>query len=139
MKSDGYAKPLPTVRAIDKPYWEGARVSEFRVQTCPDCAQLRFPPAEVCPSCLGLRFDWAVLSGRGVIWTRIFMHQIYYQSFAADVPYNIVWVEMDEGLMVTSSVIDAPRNEIVVGARVEVCFESVTEEFTLPKFRLADG
>lgn len=64
------------------------------------------------------------------------MHQVYYKEFADDIPYNVVWVELDEGLMMTSSVVGATNEDIKVGARVAVCFDQVADEWTIPHFRL---
>jgi uncharacterized OB-fold protein len=64
------------------------------------------------------------------------MHQVYFPSFAGDVPYNVVWVKLDEGPMITSSIVDADPSEIEIGARVIVTFDPVTDDISLPRFRL---
>jgi uncharacterized OB-fold protein len=134
--SIAYTKPLPRPRKIDEPYWEAARRNELRVQRCLECGEWWLPPSDFCPNCLAHNFEWAKASGLGTIWTRIFMHQVYYQAFAGDVPYNIVWVRLDEGPMLTANVVGTANASINVGDRVEVTFDRVTDEFTLPRFRV---
>jgi uncharacterized OB-fold protein len=133
-----YTKPLPKIRRIDEPYWEGTRSNELRLQNCLDCGQWWFPPAEQCPNCLSQNYAWKPTSGLGTIWGRVFMHQLYYKEFADEIPYNIVWVALDEGPMMTANIVGSPNSEIEVDRRVEVCFDKVSDEITIPRFRLLD-
>jgi len=134
-----YAKPLPRARKIDEPYWEATLAGELRIQHCLDCDEWWFPPSEFCPNCLGHAFEWARASGSGVIWSRIIMHQLYFKAFADDLPYNVVWVKLDEGPMVTANVVGTDNEGIEIGARVKVVFDPVTETVTLPRFRIVGG
>jgi len=54
----------------------------------------------------------------------------------ADVPYNVVLVDMEEGVRLMSTVVDCPPEQLEVGMQVEVVFDDVAEEITLPKFRV---
>jgi len=56
---------------------------------------------------------------------------------AAVVPYNVVVVELDDcgGVMVPGNVLDCPPDEVHAGMPVEVVFERVTDEITIPRFR----
>ena len=44
-------------------------------------------------------------------------------------------VELEEGVRIVSHVLDLPVDELRVGLPVEVVFDDVTPEVTLPKFR----
>jgi hypothetical protein len=60
------------------------------------------------------------------------------QAFADDVPYVVANVSMDgtDGKVIfLSNVIGIPWEQVKVGMPVEVVFEDVTEEITLPKFK----
>jgi uncharacterized OB-fold protein len=63
------------------------------------------------------------------------MHQAYHPGFAAEVPYAVVVVELDEGPRLISNVVGVEPHAITIGMPVEVVFEDVTPEVTLPKFR----
>jgi hypothetical protein len=63
------------------------------------------------------------------------MHQIYHPGFAASVPYAVVDVKLEEGPRITSNLVDCPVDAITVGMPVEVVFERLSPEVTLPKFR----
>jgi uncharacterized OB-fold protein len=58
-------------------------------------------------------------------------------QFADMTPYSAVIVELDEGVRMVSWVVDVPDEELRLGLPVEVFFDDVTAEVTLPKFRRA--
>jgi uncharacterized OB-fold protein len=53
------------------------------------------------------------------------------------VPHAAVIVELEEGVRLTSNVVDCPVDELAIGLPVQVVFEKASEEITLPKFRRA--
>jgi len=57
-------------------------------------------------------------------------------QFAADVPYVIALIDLEEGVRLMST-IDDPPSQIRIGAPVSVTFDDVTTDITLPRFRLA--
>lgn len=138
MKS--YGKPLPAVTPLMRPFWEGAKGGRLLIQRCARCAAYRFPPREICSECLSRESAWVETSGRGEVFSYAVMHQAYHPGFASEVPYTIVIVKLEEGPKIVSSIVDCPPASLRIGLPVEVCFERVTEEIALPKFRpLARG
>ena len=131
-----YAKPLPKVDSISRPYWEAARRHELRLQRCADCGTVRFPPKLRCPACLSAAATWELMSGRGRVWSWIEMHQQYFAGFKDEVPYIVLWVELDEGPMIMTNLVDSDPARLRCDAAVEVTFVDVTDEITLPQFRL---
>ena len=130
-------KPMPGINEDSAPYWEGTRAGELRGQRCVDCGHLRFPPAIVCPKCLSEDARWHRLSGRGTIYTFIIVHRPQHPAFFADAPYNVAIVELEEGLRMHTNIVECSNDELRVGMPVEVVFERINDEVTLPKFRLA--
>jgi len=130
-----YAKPLPRVTADNRPFWEAARRHELALQRCDDCRHLRYPPAPVCPECLSERATWTPVSGRGTVTTFVIVHKPYFPSFTADLPYNVVQVQLDEGPRLTANLVGVGHPDLRIGARVEVVFDDVTPDVTLPRFR----
>ncbi len=131
-----YEKPLPQPTAIDAPYWESLRKHELRLPRCRDCGHVFFPPNKVhCPRCLSDRLEWARMSGRGRVWSWVVFHQRYFSSFANDIPYVVAFIELDEGPRLMSTLVECSRDEIRCDMPVEVVFDDITPEFTIPKFR----
>jgi uncharacterized OB-fold protein len=135
MTTDTSAKPVPEVTAALAPFFAAAREGRLVVQRCAGCAALRFPPREICSACLATEATWQPVAGRGVIFSYNVMHQIYHPGFAAAVPYAVVVVKLEEGPKITSNLVGCPPEAITVGMPVEVVFEQVSPEVTLPKFR----
>jgi len=130
-----YAKPLPQVSAEMKPFFDAARRHALVVQRCRGCGTHRFPARDLCSRCLSRDVEWVPVSGRGTVLTWAVMHQVYHPGFATDVPYAVVVVELDEGARLVSNLVGCAVGEIRAGMPVEVVFDDVTPEVTLPKFR----
>ena len=75
------------------------------------------------------------MSGRGEVFSFYWMHQVYHPGFAAEVPYAVVIVALEEGPHVLSNLVGCSREQLRIGLPVEVVFEDVSETVTLPKFR----
>ena len=61
------------------------------------------------------------------------------KRFASAVPYASIVVELDEapGALLAANLLEAEYTEAKVGRRVEVMFEKLNDDITLPQFRLA--
>jgi uncharacterized OB-fold protein len=132
---DEYQKPLPEINDENRPFWEAAQRHELILQKCLDCAQYRYPPAPICPHCLSMKAEWAKVSGRGRVYTWTIFHQVYHPAFKAEVPYNVAVVKLDEGPQLVSTVVDCNDEDLYLDMPVEVIFDEVTAEVTLPRFR----
>ncbi|HYV66874.1 MAG TPA: Zn-ribbon domain-containing OB-fold protein [Myxococcales bacterium] len=128
-------KPLPQITPEMAPFWEAARRHELVVQRCRGCGDFRFPARDLCSRCLSREVDWVPVSGRGVIFSYAVMHQVYHPGFADQVPYAVVVVQLEEGARMLSNLLDCPVQDVRVDMPVEVVFEELTPEVTLPKFR----
>jgi len=66
-------------------------------------------------------------------WTTV--HQALDPAFAEDVPYAAVVVELAEGPRLATWVTGIAPDELRVGLPVEVWFDHISDEVTLPKFK----
>ena len=130
-----FPRPIPEIDQQLAPFFAAAKEHRLVVQRCADCGAHRFPPRELCSVCLSTESTWVEVSGRGEIFSYNVMHQIYHPAFASEVPYAVVVVKLAEGPKMISNLVDCAVNEIRIGMPVEVVFESVSPEVTLPKFR----
>ena len=135
--SERYEKLLPPINDMNRPYWQGAKRHELLLQKCQECGHYRYPPGETCPSCLSDRLGWAKVSGRGAVYSWTVFHQAYHPAYKDDVPYAVVAVELEEGPRMITNLVNCRIEDIQIGMPVEVVFDDVTEEVTLPKFRPA--
>jgi uncharacterized protein len=132
-----YPKPLPSVTALNAPFWRGLKERELRLQHCDGCTRVWYPPAPQCPHCWSDKYHWARLSGRGRVNSWVVFHQAYFKSFEGEVPYNVAEVELEEGPRLLTNLVDVRNEEIRAGMPVEIVFDEATEEITLAKFKPA--
>jgi uncharacterized OB-fold protein len=125
-------KPTPETR----PFWEASKRRELRIQRCHDCNACYFYPRPLCPYCLSRNVAWVTASGRGRLHTFVINYRPP-RHYPADGPYIIGIVELEEGpRMMTNIVGVEPRPEALrCDMPVEVVFEDLSDEITLPKFR----
>ena len=128
-------KPIPSVTPHMAPFFEGARNASLMVQKCEECGTMRFPAQELCSNCLSANASWVPVSGRGEVYSFNVMHQVYHPGFAAEVPYAVVVIKLVEGPKVVSSLVGVKPAAIKCGLPVEVVFEKLNDQVTLPKFR----
>ena len=132
------SRPVPAITPEMAPFWEAARRHELTAQRCLDCGTFRFPAREVCSGCLSRRAEWQRVSGRGRVFSVVVMHQASHPWFASRTPYAVVVVELDEGARMLSTVVGPEPHAIAIGMPVEVDFEDLTAEISLPVFRAAE-
>ena len=135
MAQEPYAKPLPRPNRLSQPFWDGARRHELLLQKCSACGHVWFPPSARCPGCLSAAYAWSQASGRGKVWSWIVMWQRYFPAFEEDIPYNVAYVELEEGPRLMTNLVGVENEAIYCEMPVEVVFEDATPEISLPKFR----
>jgi uncharacterized protein len=130
-----YLKPLPIINAETKPYWEYCQKHELRMQKCTQCGHIRFPISILCPQCHSLDSQWEKLSGKGTIYSYTVYRVAYHPAFKDDIPYVVAIIHLDEGPRMESNIFGCKPEDVRIEMPVEVSFEDVTAEVSLPKFR----
>ena len=69
-------KPAPPVSDLSRPYWDAAREGRLVLQSCTACGTLRHYPRLLCSVCYCKAVTWP----------------------AADLPYTLVTVDLQEGV-----------------------------------------
>jgi len=128
-------KPLPLMEGLSKQFYDWCRQHELRFQRCSGCGVWRHVPREMCAACGSFEWEWARSSGRGRVFTWTVVARAMHPAFQDSVPYAPVVIEMEEGVRLLSTVVDCTPDALQIGMAVEVVFEPVTPEITLPKFR----
>ena len=132
-----YKKPIPVPDEASKPFFEGAREHRLMLQRCTSCGTWHWPVKSRCPSCLSLDITWVQASGKGTLYTFALMHQVLHPGFASEVPYNVAEVDLEEGVRMTSTIVGRPNDNLRIGMPLEVTFEDVTDQVSLPRFKPA--
>jgi uncharacterized OB-fold protein len=130
------SKPIPAITPDMREFFDGARAGRLMVQKCDSCGKLRFPAHDLCSKCNSTDSRWVPVSGRGEVFSFNIMHQLYHPGFANEVPYAVVMVELEEGCKFVSNLLGIKPHDIKCGMPVAVTFEKLSDEVSMPKFRL---
>jgi len=126
----------PMVNRDSAYFWEGTQKGELRIQTCNSCGALRHPPGPACPACGAFDRGYVVASGRGTVFSYV-IHR-HPPVPGKQLPIVIALVDLDEGVRMVGEVVDVPpdgEGAIEIGMRLQVDFDRIDDELTLPVWR----
>jgi uncharacterized OB-fold protein len=129
-------RPQPVATAETQPYWDAARAARLVVQRCASCGSHQFYPRSFCTSCLSGELEWVEARGTGRIYT--FTICRIAANAAMTAPYAVALIDLDEGVRMMANIVDCDIERIRIGARVQVRFEPISDEFILPQFTLQE-
>jgi uncharacterized protein len=117
-------------------FWEGARAGPLRIQSCNACGLLRHPPGPMCPGCGAADRGYVVSSGVGTVHSYVVHHAPAIPG--KTLPLVLAVVELDEGVRMIGELRGADPSAVAIGQRVQVAFEHIDDELTLPMWMPAD-
>ena len=115
-----HEKPQPHPSALSQPYWDAAAEGRLVIQRCAACGKLRHYPRLLCDACYSDAADWTPASGRGKVHSWTVCHHAFHPGFAADLPYTLVTVDLEEGVRALGRWQGGPFN---IGTPVQGRFE----------------
>lgn len=117
----------PTIDAENAHYFEEANNGRLVTRQCRECRKYHFFPRTVCPHCAG-DTEWVELSGRGKIYA-------YTVTRAVEPdPYILAYVELAEGPIMLSNIVNCHEDNIGVGTEVKVTFFNSEDGQAIPVF-----
>lgn len=129
----------PMIGRDSRFFWDGTAIGELRVQKCNACGVLRFPPGPACPDCGALDRGHVVAAGTGTVFSYV-VHR-HPPVPGKELPIVIALIDLDEGVRMVGEVVDAVSDsgdaEIEIGMRLQVGWNRVDDELTLPVWRRA--
>jgi uncharacterized OB-fold protein len=134
---DQRPKPAPRPTPETRHYWEGTAQGELRLQRCNSCGQAYFYPRPGCPHCSSTDVSWFTATGRARLHTYLISHRAA-PGFAADVPYAIAVVALEEGPRMMTNIVgvDNTPDALQLDMDLEVAFEARGDQ-QVPVFRPA--
>jgi uncharacterized OB-fold protein/acyl dehydratase len=132
----GEKYPLrPAVGPDNAFFWDGVQAGELRIQRCAECGELRHPPGPMCPRCHATKRDHVTAAGRGVVHSYVVHHHPPVPGLRP--PYVVALVELEEGVRMVGNLLGCPPGDAYVGMPVELEFQRMDDELTLPQWRPA--
>lgn len=129
--------PLPRPTELSRPFWAAANEGRLVLQRCDACGHYRWTPQILCTNCLAESFTWTDVSGRGKLYSYTIVYRAPLAGF--EIPYVLAVVELEEGPLMLTRLVDGPGDRLAVDAPVEVAFTRASDEINLYTFRLADS
>jgi hypothetical protein len=127
---------LPRPTPVTAPFWEATRDHRLLLQRC-QRGHVFYYPRSHCPECLSNQLEWIEASGRGRLYSYTVARRPQSPEFAADVPYIIAAITLDEGPRMTSLLVEADPEKVAIEGRVEVAWDDLSNGLALPYFRPA--
>ncbi len=95
---------------------------------CVTCSSSYFPPRVVCPKCRRKgKLETVHFKGTGKIYSFTEISSAA-EGFEEQVPYVLAVVELDEGARLLGQVVDARKEDVSVGSKVESVFRKIQSE-----------
>jgi uncharacterized OB-fold protein len=144
VSNEPWKKPLPNIDKDNAPFYEGLKRHQFLLWRCKTCGASYWPKA-YCQNHenepFAANMEWAPSSGRGKIFAFNRHHMAFHPAFQAEIPYVYALIELDEGPLVSSTLVGhrLPGDVYDIGQTVEVVYEDhPAEGFSLPRFRIVE-
>ena len=132
-------RPIPIPDPATEPYWRSARAGKISLPRCLECGQAHFYPRAICPHCRSGKLEWIDAAGTGTVYSFTIVHRAPSPAFAADVPYTVALVALDEGPHLMTNIVDCPPGDVAIGMKVAACFLALDDATGLPVFAPVAG
>lgn len=94
---------------------------------CQSCGAVYFPPRLVCAKCKGREFEIFRMRRTGKVLTHTVIRTPS-AEFSGDAPFGVAIVEMDDGVRLTTQVVDVDFAELQIGLPVRLEFRRIYSE-----------
>lgn len=105
---------MPAAQGPEAEFFAGLDRGRFRIQQCEACALHVFYPRVLCPHCGSERLSWKEASGRGEVYSC----SVILGKPGTGTDYNVVLVDLDEGVRMMSRIEGVDPHAIRIGMRV---------------------
>jgi hypothetical protein len=137
LSDDEMKKPTPVPTEWSRPYWEGARQHKLLLKKCGKCGQIDHPPYLFCTNCMAEEHEWVEASGKGTLYAYAINTFGVPFPFWDDMPYVLAIIDLDEGPRMISNIVECDHDRLENQMRLDVVFDDVSPEITLPRWKPA--
>jgi uncharacterized OB-fold protein len=131
--------PLPPGDPLNAFFWEGAAAGRLLIQRCNACGTYIHIPRPICRNCQSFDLAPAEVSGKATLYSYTVTHKAFHPFFVDRVPYVVATVELVEQakLHLLTNLVDVDESDITFGMALELGFEQLSPELTIPVFHPA--
>lgn len=132
------ARPIPkeNVYVDTRPFWEGAQQGKLVLQYCTEAKKFQHYPKPVSIFTGRRTLEWREVSGNGFIYAFTVV-RIPGPGLDGRLPLCVATVELDEGVRMIANVLDCAPEQLAIGKRVKLAWDTLAEGKRYPAFMLA--
>ena len=133
-------RPIPVPNEWTKPFWDAAKRGVLELQRCQSCGHFQHPPYATCVQCVSTDLKFEPVRGEPARSTPIpscITPATNVSPPPCRTPASSSNSTQAPGALLAGNLPGAEYTEAKVGRRVEVIFEKLNDDITLPQFRLA--
>lgn len=138
--------PLPYTEDNEGvPFWEGTRQGEIRFPKCQKCHKYNWYPTVLCPYCQSDDIKWEKLTSQPRLYTwsdlkvsgPMWNVGTYHGVKSSEEVRIVALVEYEEApqLFLATNLVECTPQDVYIGMPLEVVFQRVNDEVTMPLFR----
>lgn len=120
------ADPYVRTHPQSTPFWQAAAAGRFLLPRCAACGRAHWYPRPFCPFCASTDVSWVDAAGTGRIHA--------FASLAKAATTILAYVELAEGPIMLTNLVDCAPDELAIGQPVQVRFRAAPEGRSVPVF-----
>lgn len=125
----------PQPNAETQPFWDATAQGRIELAKCEQCGFIPWYPRSMCPDCQGTDMTWQTMSGRGTVYSYSVTRAGAGRAWREHLPFVVAYVQLDEGPIMMTNVVDCDPNDVMIGMAVTAVFDDTGEGASLVRFR----
>lgn len=138
LSDEDMKKPLPIPTKWSQPFWDAAKQHRLVLKKCGKCGFIDHPPYLYCTNCHADEHEWIEASGKATLAAYAINVFGVPFPFWDDLPYVVALIDLQEGPRMISNIVECDHDKLENGMELEVLFDDVSGEISLPKWRPVD-
>ncbi len=138
LSDEDMKKPLPIPTKWSQPFWDAAKQHKLVLKRCGKCGFIDHPPYLYCTNCHADEHEWIEASGKATLAAYAINVFGVPFPFWDDLPFVVALIDLQEGPRMISNIVECDHDKLENGMELEVLFDDVSGEISLPKWRPVD-
>ena len=135
LSDEDMKKPLPIPTKWSQPFWDAAKQHKLVLKKCGKCGFIDHPPYLYCTNCHADEHEWIEASGKATLAAYAINVFGVPFPFWDDLPFVVALIDLQEGPRMISNIVECDHDKLENGMELEVLFDDVSGEISLPKWR----
>jgi uncharacterized OB-fold protein len=109
-------------------FWDATKKGVLLLPHCTSCKKVHWYPRTFCPFCYETKLEWRESSGDAKLYAATALTK-------ASEPYIVAYVELAEGPLMLTNIVDASLSELKIGDALKLSFTALDSGQHLPVFK----